>query len=283
MQVREKVEKSRSLIFSKYLWLQRVEKSKSRLAKAAGAEPVGQMRDEQLHAAVVVRTHISKSKCTQHVSFGALFGSCDVEKVHAVVARSTFWSQNVQSTSAPERFWKLRCSKVHAVVARTTFRSPNVQNTTCSRHFWTLQRRFVWQAQGSVHLFKSEQNVRVSCISKNDGRRVTFEEDLQRYIFCGRRNTRDMFIRDVRRSGRWFPERCCILEHQIFRFAKVILCDRCSTLYDLASLIRGRRSTLDRWSGKIANALVRGRQLCIQLSILEGSLAEFFRFWCCQL
>ena len=24
------------------------------------------------------------------------FGSCDVEKVHAVVARSTFWSQNVQ-------------------------------------------------------------------------------------------------------------------------------------------------------------------------------------------
>ena len=90
MQVREKVEKSRSLIFSKYLWLQRVEKPKSRLAKAAGAEPVGQMRDEQLHAAVVVRTHISKSKCTQHVSFGALFGSCDVEKVHAVVARSTF-------------------------------------------------------------------------------------------------------------------------------------------------------------------------------------------------
>ena len=39
--------------------------SKSRLAKAAGAEPAGQMRDE---------------------------------KLHAVVARSTFPSQNVQST-----------------------------------------------------------------------------------------------------------------------------------------------------------------------------------------
>ena len=39
--------------------------SKSRLAKAAGAEPAGQMRDE---------------------------------KLHAVVARSTFSSQNVQST-----------------------------------------------------------------------------------------------------------------------------------------------------------------------------------------
>ena len=46
--------------------------SKSRLAKAAG----GQMRDE---------------------------------KVHAVVARSTFRSQNVQSTPFLEHFWKLTC------------------------------------------------------------------------------------------------------------------------------------------------------------------------------
>ena len=30
--------------------------SKSRLAKAAGAEPAGQMRDEKLHAVVAVRT-----------------------------------------------------------------------------------------------------------------------------------------------------------------------------------------------------------------------------------
>ena len=39
-------------------------------------------------------------------------------------------------------------------------------------------------------------------MSKNDGRRGTFEEDLQRCIFRGRRSTRDMFIRAVRRSGR---------------------------------------------------------------------------------
>ena len=29
------------------------------------------------------------------------------------------------------------------------------------------------------------------------------------------------------------------------------------------------------------NALVRGRQLCSQLSIFEGCLLEFSRFWCC--
>ena len=45
--------------------------SKSRLAKAAGAESAGQMRDE---------------------------------KLHAVVARSTFRSQNVQNTPASDHF-----------------------------------------------------------------------------------------------------------------------------------------------------------------------------------
>ena len=50
--------------------------SKSRLAKAAGAEPCGQIRDE---------------------------------KLHAVVARSTFRSQNVQNTPGSEHFWKLSC------------------------------------------------------------------------------------------------------------------------------------------------------------------------------
>ena len=33
-------------------------------------------------------------------------------------------------------------------------------------------------------------------------------------------------------------------------FGKMILCDRCRTSYDLASLLCGRRNTLDRWSGK---------------------------------
>ena len=50
---------------------------KSRLAKAAGAEAFGEMRDE---------------------------------KVHAGVARSRFGSQNVQGTPCLEHFWKLRCA-----------------------------------------------------------------------------------------------------------------------------------------------------------------------------
>ena len=104
---------------------------------------------------------------------------------------------------------------------------------------------------------------------QNDGRRGTFDEDLQRCIFRGRHGTRDIFIRAVRRSGRWFPERGYILEPQIFTFAEMILRDRCSTSYDLASLFRGRCSTLDRWTGKIAK----------HIGTRPSALHSTFHFW----
>ena len=116
------------------------------------------------------------------------FGSCDVEKVYAVVARSTFPSQNVQSTPWSDHFWKLRCrksarrfwreahyqvkmykthhgrttfgscdvEKVHAVVARSTFRSQNVQSTPWSDHFWKLRCRKSARRCGAKHISKSK-------------------------------------------------------------------------------------------------------------------------------
>ena len=115
--------------------------------------------------------HISKSKCTKHLSSGPLlevemskkctplwreahfqvkmykthqvrttFGSWDVEKVHAVVARSTFPSQNVQNTPFSDHFWRFRCrksvEKVHAVVARSTFRSQKCKKLRVLSLFW---------------------------------------------------------------------------------------------------------------------------------------------------
>ena len=215
--MREKVGKSRNTVF--FPMICGSGGSKSRLAKAAGAEPAGQMSDEKLHARRWGEAHF-EVKCRKHTSVGPLlevemskkctplwreahfqvkmykthhcrttFGSWNVEKVHAVVARSTFPSQNVQSTpcrttlevemSKSARRWMYNThqvrttfgswdvekvhavvarstfpsqmyktphvratfggsdvEKVHAVVARSTFRRQNVQNTTCSRHFW---------------------------------------------------------------------------------------------------------------------------------------------------
>ena len=46
---------------------------------------------------------------THHVR--TTFGSSDVEKVHSIVARSTFPSQNVQNTTCSDHCWKFRCRK----------------------------------------------------------------------------------------------------------------------------------------------------------------------------
>ena len=92
IQVREKVGKSRNTVF--FQWFCGSGGLKSRLAKAAGAETSGEMRDEKLHA-VVARSTICEVKKLQTPHVRSTFWSWDVEKVHAVVARSTFWSQNV--------------------------------------------------------------------------------------------------------------------------------------------------------------------------------------------
>ena len=77
--------------------------SKSRLAKAVGAEPAGHMRNEKLHALAARSTCGSEKWNT--------FGRSDVEKVHAVVAQSTFGSKNCEMLPCSEHFWKLRCGK----------------------------------------------------------------------------------------------------------------------------------------------------------------------------
>ena len=60
MQMREKVGKSRNTVV--FPMICGSGGSKSRLAKAAGAEPAGQMRDEKLHA-VVARNTFRSQKC----------------------------------------------------------------------------------------------------------------------------------------------------------------------------------------------------------------------------
>jgi len=70
--------------------------SKSRLAKAAGAEPSRQMRNE---------------------------------KLHAVVARSTFRNQNAQNTPFSDHFWKLRCRK-----SARRCGAKHISKSKCTKH-----------------------------------------------------------------------------------------------------------------------------------------------------
>ena len=104
--------------------------------------------------------HILKSKCTKYRNLGPLlevamskkctplwreahlevkmhktpqprttFGSCDVEKVHAVVARSTFGRQNVQNTPCSDHFWKFRCRK-----SARRCGAKHISKSKCTKH-----------------------------------------------------------------------------------------------------------------------------------------------------
>ena len=115
--------------------------------------------------------HISKSKCTKHTSVGPLlevamskkctplwreahfqvkmyktphvratFGGSDVEKVHAVVARSTLRSQNVQNTRGSDQFWRLRCrfASLHYITPHYTTLQSQLHNYTTTLHYTPL-------------------------------------------------------------------------------------------------------------------------------------------------
>ena len=73
--------------------------SKSRLAKAAGAEPAAQMRDEKLHA-VVARSTFRSQNCTKHTILGPLL------EVETSKKRTPLWREahfEVKMYKAPQR------------------------------------------------------------------------------------------------------------------------------------------------------------------------------------
>ena len=132
--------------------------SKSRLAKAAGGEPSGEMRDEKLHA-VVAQSKFRSQKCNKLRS-ETTFGSWDVEKVHVFVARGHFKVNMCKTHELRTTNGSWDVEKVHVVVARSTFPSQNVKSTTCSDHFWRFRCGLAWQGQGILHLAKSEHYVK---------------------------------------------------------------------------------------------------------------------------
>ena len=140
--------------------------SKSSLAKAAGAEVAVQQTGEKMARGCGAK-HMCKSKCTKTPHCRSHFGSSDVQKWRAAVARSLFWSHNVKKPGGVgalfevpmfknatrlwrkahlqvkmhktphvrTTFWRSDVQKSHSAVARSTFASQNVQSTCFLKHF----------------------------------------------------------------------------------------------------------------------------------------------------
>ena len=109
--------------------------SKSRLAKAAGTEPAGQRRDE---------------------------------KLHAVLARSTFPSQNVKNTRGADHFWHLRCRK-----SARRCGAKHISKSKCTKHTTFGQLLEVEMLKKCTPL-RREAHFQVKMLKKTLGVRTTF-------------------------------------------------------------------------------------------------------------
>ena len=265
MQMREKVGKSRYTVFFPMIWGSGG--SKSRLAKAAGAEPSGQMRDE---------------------------------KVHAVVARSTFVSAKAKNTARSDHFWKLRRRKsARRCGAKHIWKSKCTKHTRVGPLLEVAMSKSARRC-GAKHISKSKctkHHMLAPLLGVQMSFRMAGARDCAP---CQKWAKREGFVAFPKTmAGVGHLKRICkdafsvagavqkicsweMLGGQgadflrgvaywsmICRFAKMILRDRCSTSYDLASVFRGRRSTLDRWSGKIAK----------RIGTRPSALHSTFDFW----
>ena len=107
MQMREKVGKSRNTVF--FQWFGAPEGRK--VGSLKRRERTQLARWEMKNCTPLWREAHFEVKMYKTHHCRTTFGSWDVEKVHAVVARSTFRSQNAQNTPFSDHFWKLRCRK----------------------------------------------------------------------------------------------------------------------------------------------------------------------------
>ena len=100
--------------------------------------------------------HISKSKCTKHARSGPLLEVEMPKKCTPLWREAHFQIKSVKAPGVRTTFLTFRCRKVHNVVARSTFPSQNVQSTPGPDHFWKLRCRKSARRCGTKHISKSK-------------------------------------------------------------------------------------------------------------------------------
>ena len=106
--------------------------------------------------------HFQVTKCTKHTIFGPLLEVEMSKKCTPLWREAHFQVKMYKTHQVRTTFGSWDVEKVHAVVARSTFPSQNVQNTPCSDHFWKLRCRKSARCCGAKHISKSK-------VSKTEG------------------------------------------------------------------------------------------------------------------
>ena len=106
--------------------------------------------------------HISKSKCTRHTILGPLLEVEMSKKCTPLWREAHFQVKMYKTHQCRNTFGSSDLEKVHAVVARSTFPSQNVQNTSVSDHFWKFRSRKSARRCGAKHISKSKCTKHIS-------------------------------------------------------------------------------------------------------------------------
>ena len=125
IQMREKVGKSRNTVFFQWFVAPEGRKVGSLKRRVRSQLATGAMKN----CTPLWREAHFEVKSVKNWRSWTTFGSWDVKKVNAVVARSTFPSQNVQNTSASDHFWKLRCWK-----SARRCGAKHISKSKCTKH-----------------------------------------------------------------------------------------------------------------------------------------------------
>ena len=214
--------------------------------------------------------HISKSKCTKHLMFGALLEVEMSKRCTPFAARST--SQKCKNWRVQSTCGSWNVEKVHAAVAQSTFRSQNAQNASCLDRFWKLRCRISARRSGAKHILKS--------------------------MFAPLLDVEASFClagaRDCAPGQKWAKREGFVA------FLKTMagvghLKRICKDHLSIGTRPPALHSTFHFWrkSRRIVSFLMLSipkieevSQTCFVFDVLKfknwGSLADLFRFWCCQ-
>ena len=163
MQMREKVGKSRNTVF--FQWFGAPEGRKVGSLKRRVRSQLA--RWEMKNCTPLWREAHFQVKMYKTPQRRTTFGSWDVEKVHAVVARSTFRSQNVKNNRGSDHFWKLRCWK-----SARRCGAKHISKSKCTKHTILGPLLEVEMSKKCTPLWR-EAHFEVKCV-KNWRSRTTF-------------------------------------------------------------------------------------------------------------
>ena len=197
--MREKVGKSRNTVF--FQWFGAPEGRKVGSLKRRARRHLGRWEMKSC-TPLWCEAHF-EIKMYKAPQLRTTFGSCDVEKVHAVVARSTFPSQNVQNTPASDHFWKLRCRK-----SARSCGAKHISKSKCTKHTMLGPLLEVQMSKKCTPLWR-EAHFQVKSV-KNWRSQTTFGSwDVEKVHAVEARSTfRSQNVKNTRGSDHFWRFRC---------------------------------------------------------------------------